>query len=209
MKKLDIVQVFTDGIGLALKNFVSLLLATVLYVITAWIPYFNVGTTIAMASIPVELSKGKAINPLFIFDGKYRKNMGEFFILIGLELMAFIPALMLGIIPAIVLSYAWSLALLLFIDKGTTALDALRKSNELTYGNKWRIFGIKFVIVLAVYLAIIIIMGLFVRLLDLPKLASLLTFIVVLLINPIEMSCNAIIYKHLACPEAENTYDAI
>lgn len=43
--------------------------ATVLWLLTIWIPYLNVGTTIAMATIPIELSKGKVISPLFIFDG--------------------------------------------------------------------------------------------------------------------------------------------
>ena len=39
--------------------------------------YLNVGTTIAMATIPIELSKRKSYFSLFIFDGKYRKFMGE------------------------------------------------------------------------------------------------------------------------------------
>ena len=84
MKKLDIKEVLTEGVGIGIKNIVSLVLATILYVVTVWIPYLNVGTTIAMMSIPVELSKGNIINPLFIFDAKFRKNMGEFFILVGL-----------------------------------------------------------------------------------------------------------------------------
>ena len=99
MKKLDIKEVLTEGVGIGIKNIVSLVLATILYVVTVWIPYLNVGTTIAMCSIPVELSKGNIINPLFIFDAKFRKNMGEFFILVGLELMAMIPAFFMGIIP--------------------------------------------------------------------------------------------------------------
>ena len=67
--------------------------ATVLWLLTIWIPYLNVGTTIAMNTIPIELSKGKVISPLFIFDGKYRKYMGEYFTLIGLMYLAIIPAL--------------------------------------------------------------------------------------------------------------------
>lgn len=46
-----------------------------------------------MNTIPIELSKGKVISPLFIFDGKYRKYMGEYFTLIGLMYLAIIPAL--------------------------------------------------------------------------------------------------------------------
>lgn len=196
MKKLDIQQVLTEGVGIGIKNIVSLVLATVLYVVTVWIPYLNVGTTIAICSIPVELSKGNIINPLFIFDAKYRKNMGEFFILVGLQTMAMIPAFLMGIIPGIVLSYAWALAIYLFIDKDIHALDALRKSNELTYGNKWRMFFIA--LILAVALSIITsIFGL------IPKVGVVLNVIVIILYYPIQLGCNAVIYRELTTPEEE------
>ena len=196
MKKLDIQQVLTEGVGIGIKNIVSLVLATVLYVVTVWIPYLNVGTTIAICSIPVELSKGNIINPLFIFDAKYRKNMGEFFILVGLQTMAMIPAFLMGIIPGIVLSYAWALAIYLFIDKDIHALDALRKSNELTYGNKWRMFFIG--LILGIALSIITtIFGL------IPKVGVVLSVIVIILYYPLQLGCNAVIYRELTTPEEE------
>ena len=196
MKKLDIQQVLTEGVGIGIKNIVSLVLATVLYVVTVWIPYLNVGTTIAICSIPVELSKGNIINPLFIFDAKYRKNMGEFFILVGLQTMAMIPAFLMGIIPGIVLSYAGALAIYLFIDKDIHALDALRKSNELTYGNKWRMFFIG--LILGIALGIITsIFGL------IPKVGVVLNVIVIILYYPIQLGCNAVIYRELTTPEEE------
>jgi len=196
MKKLDIKEVLTEGVGIGIKNIVSLVLATILYVVTVWIPYLNVGTTIAMMSIPVELSKGNIINPLFIFDAKFRKNMGEFFILVGLQAMAMVPAFLMGIIPGIVLSYAWALAIYLFIDKDLHALDALRKSNELTYGNKWRMFFIS--IILAIALGIVTgILGI------IPHVGAILNVIVMILYYPIQLGCNAVIYKQLTNPEEE------
>lgn len=196
MKKLDIKEVLTEGVGIGIKNIVSLVLATILYVITVWIPYLNVGTTIAMCSIPVELSKGNIINPLFIFDAKFRKNMGEFFILVGLQAMAMVPAFLMGIIPGIVLSYAWVLAIYLFIDKDLHALDALRKSNELTYGNKWRMFFIS--LILAIALGIVTgILGI------IPHVGAILNVIVMILYYPIQLGCNAVIYKQLTNPEEE------
>ena len=196
MKKLDIKEVLTEGVGIGIKNIVSLVLATILYVVTVWIPYLNVGTTIAMMSIPVELSKGNIINPLFIFDAKFRKNMGEFFILVGLQMMAMVPAFFMGIIPGIVLSYAWALAIYLFIDKDLHALDALRKSNELTYGNKWRMFFIS--LILAIALGIVTgILGI------IPHVGAILNVIVMILYYPIQLGCNAVIYKQLTNPEEE------
>ena len=49
---------------------------------------------------------------------------------------------MVGIIPGIVLGLAWSLALLLVIDKGKNPTEALTLSNNLTYGYKGRMFGV-------------------------------------------------------------------
>lgn len=63
-KKITVTGVLSEGIGLGIKNAVSMLGATVLWLLTIWIPYLNVGTTIAMNTIPIELSKGKVIyNP--------------------------------------------------------------------------------------------------------------------------------------------------
>ena len=160
-RKLNIVATVKDGVAIALVNFVSLILVTVLYLITIWIPYLNVGTTIAMCSLPAEMAKGNMVNPFFIFNGKFRKNMGEYFILMTLMSGAiFIGFLFMGI-PGIVISVAWSFASVLFVDKDMSALDALRESNRLTYGNKWRIFGAEALIVLAVIILIIIINSLF------------------------------------------------
>lgn len=65
-KKISVMNVLSEGISLGVKNSVSLLVATVLWIVTIWIPYLNVGTTIAMTTIPIELSKGKVISPVFI-----------------------------------------------------------------------------------------------------------------------------------------------
>lgn len=160
-KKLNIMATIKDGVAIALVNFVSLIVLTVLYIVTLWIPYLNVGTTIAMCSLPAEMAKGKAINPLFIFDGKYRKNMGEFFILMALMIGAIWAGILFGVIPGIVLSVAWSFAAVLFIDKDLNALECLRESNRLTYGNKWRIFGAEFLVAICIEIAAAIISGIF------------------------------------------------
>lgn len=133
-KKITVTGVLSEGIGLGIKNAVSMLGATVLWLLTIWIPYLNVGTTIAMATIPIELSKGKVISPLFIFDGKYRKFMGEYFTLIGLMYLAIIPALFFMIVPGIIISIGWSLAIYILLDKGVAPGEAMIQSNKATYG---------------------------------------------------------------------------
>ena len=118
-KKLAIMATIKDGLAIALVNYLSLILTVVLYFVTIWIPYLNVGTTIAVSSLPAEMAKGTVINPLFIFDGKYRRNMGEYFILSALMTGAILVGFLFGIIPGFVISVAWSFAVVLFVDKGT------------------------------------------------------------------------------------------
>lgn len=203
MKKLNIVATIKDGFAIGMINFLSLVLTAVLYVVTIWIPYLNVGTTIAMASLPAELAKGNVVNPLFIFDGKYRKNMGEFFILMALMGGAIGVGFFFGIIPGIVLSIAWSFAAVLFVDKNRNALEALRESNELTYGNKWRIFGAEFLVVLAMEIVMAILGAIF-GIGDVSFLKAIGTIIniaIALCIVPIVYGVEASIYKQLTSGE--------
>lgn len=194
MDKLPFGRTLLEGVKIGLKNFFSLLGTVVLYVLTCWIPYLNVGTTIAMYSIPVELSRGHIINPLFIFEDKYRKNMGEFFILFGLMAMAMLPATLLMVVPAIVLGYAWYVAFFLFIDKDITSIEALRKSNELTDGYKWKIFGLELVlgtIVLAVELLIVFCVSS-------TTWQAVLAVLLTILVSPLSLGLTGMIYRSLS-----------
>lgn len=195
-KKITVMGVLSEGISLGMKNAVSLLVATVLWIVTIWIPYLNVGTTIAMTTIPIELSKGKVISPVFIFDSKYRKYMGEYFTLIGLKAMAVIPALFFMIVPAIVISLGWSLAIYILLDKGVAPGEAMVQSNKATYGYKWTIFGIWFVLCLAYYI-LLFIFGL------IPILGILLILCLFIAYVIIGMGCSAVIYRKLTAETQE------
>ena len=204
-KKLEIIPTIKEGVSIALVNYLSIICAVVLYVLTIWIPYLNVGTTIAMAALPAEMAKGNVINPLFIFDSKFRRNMGEFFILMSLMFGAISVGFMFGIIPGIVIAYAWYISVILFVDKDRNALEALRESNKLTYGNKARIFWIETVMAIALGLACGIISGIF-SIGHVALLEGIGTFIVVLLILffvPAMLGAQAVIYKSLTAPEEE------
>lgn len=194
-KKISVMNVLSEGISLGMKNSVSLLVATVLWIVTIWIPYLNVGTTIAMTTIPIELSKGKVISPVFIFDSKYRKFMGEYFTLLGLMAMAIIPAFFFMVIPAIVISIGWSLAIYILLDKGVAPGEAMVQSNKATYGYKWTIFGVQFVLGL-IYGILSAIFGL------IPILGVLLMLCLVIAYVIISMGCTAVIYRNLVVEES-------
>ena len=78
MNKLPFKETLSEAIQIGFKNILSLIAATLLYIVTIWIPYINIGTTLAMNALPAELAKGRVIDPFFIFDSKYRKCMGEY-----------------------------------------------------------------------------------------------------------------------------------
>jgi len=145
VKKLDIGATLKDGIEIGIKNIGPILVNVVLWVLTVWVPYLNVGTTIGLSvGVVSKASRGEAISFTEIFDPKYRKYMGEFFLTGGLIALGVGVGFIFIIVPGIVIGLAWSLALLLVIDKGKSPIDSLALSNSLTYGNKWRMFGVYF-----------------------------------------------------------------
>jgi uncharacterized membrane protein len=187
-KNLTVIGIVQEGITIGLKNIASILGAVVLWALTIWIPYINVGTTIAIVSMPVALSKGNVMSPLEIFDPKYRKYMGEFFVTFGLMQLAIIPATLFMIIPGMVLTLAWSQAIFLVLDKGENPSEAISKSNEMTDGYKWTIFGGIFLI----YLALIVVVYIF------SLIHAILALIAVLALMPAFLGAFAHIYKVLS-----------
>ncbi|MCL2809282.1 MAG: hypothetical protein FWD24_04340 [Treponema sp.] len=150
VKKLEIIGTIKDGVGIGIKNIGPIFVNLILWILTCWIPYINVGTTIGMfVGIVAKASKGESIDMVEIFDSKYRKYMGEFFLVCGLLGLGVGIGMVFAIIPGIVIAIAWMFAPLLTIDKGKNPAEALTLSNNATYGNKWRIVGIMVILGLA------------------------------------------------------------
>ncbi|MBR5644243.1 MAG: hypothetical protein IKW77_08650 [Salinivirgaceae bacterium] len=199
MKKLDILEVLKESLSLALKNILSLIGAVLLWIITIWIPYINVGTTIAIMTIPLELSKGQIINPTFIFDAKYRKRMGEVFILWALIYAAVIAGTLFLFIPGIVISFAFSMAIYILLDHNVNPLQAIKLSNDYTYGNKWRMFFIGLLVGLTIGVisgVLTFILGRFIIV------NAIITMILMLVSMSWSLSINAIFYRELVSANA-------
>ena len=161
MNQLSISGIITNAIQIGMKNVASIIGAVILWVLTIWIPYINVGTTIAMIGLVVAISKGGVISPTEIFNAKYRKNMGEFFLLIIFLMMGMYGGMIFLIIPGIVISIAWGQAIYLLIDKDLNPTEALTVSNKITYGKKWTIFLGNFILAIALMVAIFILSYIF------------------------------------------------
>lgn len=156
-KRLDFGLTFRQAMEMGVKNAPSLLGCALLYLLTIWIPYINIGTTIAMANLPLEMSRGNVVNPTFIFQAKWRRYMGDFLLTGALMMLGVYGAMLFLVIPAFVLSMSWSLAILLLFDKKLTPLQALAASNKVTYGSKWTMFFVNLVFVICAYVLLAII----------------------------------------------------
>jgi hypothetical protein len=190
-KKLDIIATVKEGISIGLGNIVPIFVNVLLWVLTIWIPYLNVGTTIGLwVGIVSKASRDEVIPMTEIFDAKYRKYMGEFFITSGLISVGISMGIAFFIIPGIIISIAWSLALLLVIDKEKNPTEAITLSNNYTYGNKGRMF--------CIYLLVFLVSGIVMVILGLiPILGGILVFAVSLLMMFTLVGLQASIYKQL------------
>lgn len=179
----------------ALKNIPSLFAAAILWILTIWIPFINVGTTIALFyGMPIELSEGKVMNPLQIFDGKYRKFMGEFFSIIGLMALSLVPACLFMIIPAIVIYIGWKFAVLLLIDHQMNPAEAMTMSTKYTYGYKWRIFWSTFLIWL---IAIVVCCGITIAIIAIKSAVAIILFTLleIGLFTSLGVATDGVLYK--------------
>lgn len=198
-QKLAFVPSLLDALSIATKNLVPILLTVVLYVATVWIPYINVGTTIAICNLPVELSKGGIINPLSIFDSKYRHQMGEFILLEAIMIPAYLVALLFCFFPVIVLALSWSQAVYLLLDKKMNWALCLTESNKMTMGYKFKMF----LLYAAVALAVWILLWLVITIFGDGFFGGLLILVIFVVAMMTRISLDAVIYRELQKNDCE------
>ena len=195
-KKLNFSTTLKEAISIGLENAPSVIAAVILWLITIWVPYINVGTTIAITLLPTQLAKGKIINPLSIFEGKYRRYMGEYFITMGLMIFPILIGVIFMFVPAIVLSIAWTLSYYFLIEKGKNPIQAIKASNDATYGSKWIMFAAKLVvgIIAGIFLAIFQVLC---YAIDVEFITFVVMFVLYVLVISIDMAVNASFWKQL------------
>ncbi len=198
-EKLQFVPSLKDAFVIGVKNLVPIVLSVLLWLVTVWIPYVNVGTTIALATLPVKLSKGEMISPMFIFDSEYRHCMGEYFILQAVIFSAVYISLLFMIVPAIVLSFSWMLAVYLLVGKKMNWALCLSESNRLMMGYKFKAFCLKFAVSLALLVVSYVLFSMFDAMAG--SLGVLVVLVCVLAGVCVMLSVDAIIYRELVLSE--------
>ena len=190
-KKITIGSVLSNGMQLGIKNAASLLGCIILWILTSWIPYINIGTTIGLCCLPLEMAKGNVISPTSIFDKKYFKYMGEFFLTVSFMYTGILMGTIFFVIPGMVISIAWSLAVLFVIDKGVNPMEGLSMSNKATMGYKWTIYLSQFIMGIIISVACVIF-------LLIPYIGWLFMLIAVIVSIAIVLGMNAYIYSKLS-----------
>ena len=137
------------------------------------------------------MGKGGTISFTEIFNPDYRKYMGEGFLTIGLMMSGIWIGFAFFIIPGIVISIAWCLALLLVFDKKMDPISAIKKSNDATYGSKWMIF-LGYLIYWVLIIAVLYVLAL------IPTIGWILCLIFYIVSIVLLMGVHAYIYKKLA-----------
>jgi len=130
MNTLTVGSIISKGFEIGIKNISTVAGAGVLWILTFWIPYLNVGTTIGLLGIVVALSKGTPTSATEIFDPKYRKQMGEFFLLMAFVVFGTYAGLMFLVIPGMVISIAWGQAVYIFLDRGMAPMKPLERATK-------------------------------------------------------------------------------
>ena len=196
MNSLTVGSIISKGFEIGIKNIGTVAGAGALWILTFWIPYLNVGTTIGMLGIVVALSKGTPTTATEIFDPKYRKQMGEFFLLMAFVVFGTYAGMAFMIIPGIVISIAWGQAIYLFIDKGMGPLEAIRASNQITYGKKWTIFWGTFLLGLVFYLIVFFVSAILIQ--ASPGLGFVILIVAYVAFISVYLGAAAYIYRELS-----------
>ena len=195
-KTLDFSETLRDSLCIGIKNAPSIIAAVVLYLVTIWIPYINIGTTIAITLLPTQLAKGEVINPASIFDSKYRRYMGEYLITTGLMILPILIAFAFLYIPGIVLSLAWSLSYYFLIEKGKNPIEAIRASNDATYGSKWTMFAVALVFGVAAAIVMLIFSAIC-GMINVGFITFVVMFALIVIVMSVGMAISASYWKQL------------
>ena len=98
--------------------------------------------------------------------------------------------------PAVVLAISWSLAYYFLIEKGKNPIQAIKASNDATYGSKWIMFFVSLVIGIVVGIVFSLFQALC-NAINVSIITTIVMFILYVLAISINMAVNASFWKQL------------
>ena len=116
------------------KHQFKVLATYLLWLLTIWIPYINIGTTIGLKAMVVKISNNEAFSPLDIFKVEHRAYFGEFLLLSFMFYAITLFGTILFIFTGLIIQYALSQIFYLSIDKKYNFADCFKISYKITFG---------------------------------------------------------------------------
>ena len=150
---LTVGNILNNAFSIALNNAASIILISIVYIFTIWVPYINIGTTIGFYAFVIAIARNEKFSVDELFSSKYRKRMGTILLLWGICFLGMMAGFVFLIIPGIIISIAWGQANYLVADKNLDAMEALKTSYKITYGEKGVIFLSALLVSLILWLA--------------------------------------------------------
>lgn len=200
MKQLTVGAIVENAFRLWFSNIIYIWGSVILWLLTLWVPYVNLGATIGLfAGLPVAMSKGKVVSPTDIFDPEYRKAIGEFLLLLLLYLSLVVLGFHFLLVPGCVISIAYGQGFFLLLDKHVSPIEALALSNKITYGKKWTIFGAQLLLgIVTVAVSLIILVAIYPGDTEEWRLYAMFFTLLCFLVFPCGLAAQAYIYRVLS-----------
>ena len=85
---LTVGNILNNTFGIALKNTGSIILISIVYIFTIWVPYINIGTTVGFYAFVIAIARNEKFSVDELFSSKYRKRMGTILLLWGFCFLA-------------------------------------------------------------------------------------------------------------------------
>lgn len=200
---LNFSQTFKESFSIGFGHIGSCCGAILLWLLTCWIPYINLGTWFGLQAMVNAWAKGEPFSATDIFDSRYRRMLPEL-LLGGSFRCILLTVCIITVIPAVVLSIATMFTTLIILEKEYSPVEAIRESNRITYGSKWTIFGVMIVMELIVGAAIGFLGGIFavVGLLS-PAVGVVLgileLLVILFFVFPVSLGMTASMWRQLSC----------
>ena len=195
-KRVDIAAAAADTFAIATRHAPSIIAAVILFLLTLWVPYVNLGTLIALTLLPVRLARDERIEALSIFRSEYRRRMGDFLLTAALKQAALALGTALLVIPGVVLALAWKPAYWCLAEHDKSPLEAIRAAEAATRGSKWRLFALFFAFTLCATVAGLALHTVC-RAIGISLVSSIVLFAFVVLVLWIHTSLCAAVWKQL------------
>lgn len=111
---LDVIGIYQRAFVEEAKELIPIAAAAALWIVTLWVPFINIGTTVAMFTLPVWIVAGRKISPIDIFQKDHRLRMFDLLRLHGVVIAS-------SFILLVLMSFAYTRMVLMNRSGGVSA----------------------------------------------------------------------------------------